>query len=1048
MPDTGTHPLAHTGLSECLPALGLDLATTARNCPGSLVFIDATGDRIDSLAAAVAVFDPALEVLALPAPDSLPYDRTTPSAGVTGRRVATFSALAAAPNRPRLVITSARAMMTKAPPPSHWAGAAITLQAGQPVQPDTLAEQLRAWGYVADEHVDEPGQFAMRGHVIDLFPGDAAFPFRLAVAEDGLIQGVHHVDAASQRSDGPGLPGVTLRPVREEAPELVGVLAYLADATILLHPEIHTCWTELAEQVADAHAATLRVRRAGEDGPPAVPPMAQLFCTAAELEAAVQGCDTLAANAIGRGVTMPASNRVAAAAIGDALAGGRVVIAAGDAATRLHASLARRGAPVWLAPDWEAALAGPVNTAAITHLSLGSGFARPQLTVLALAAPTPPADAARRLIVEEPPRFGDFVVHADRGVCRLRGLAAVDASERVALEFADDTELLIPIEELNQVWRYGSDEGHIALDHVDGAAWRRRRAIIAAEIADTAREIAAASAARAALRAPAIHPPAAAFGRFVRRFAFGLSPDQADAIDHTLADLASGRPMDRLVCGDVGFGKTEVALRAAAAVALTGRQVAIAAPTTVLARQHYDSFTRRFAGLGVRVAPLLRGAASADGRAVREALADGGIHIVIGTQAVAAPAIRFKNLALVVIDEEQRFGEADKKRLAALRNPDGGVHALVMTATPIPRTLQGAMVGLRDVSVIATPPVRRQPIRTFVLPWEPVVVREALMREHARGGQSFIVCPRIEDLAPIAARLADLAPELSVVRAHGRMKPAELEHAVAGFAAGHGDVLLATNIIEAGLDISRANTILVTRPDRFGLAQLHQMRGRVGRGERRGSAYLLSEPGAPLSATTQRRLRTLAAQTQLGAGVAISLADMDARGAGDLFGDRQAGHVRAIGTELYQRMLVAAIDGRTQVCQPQLHTELSARIPEALAPEPNLRLDLYRRLSRLDSAAAADDFVEELADRFGELPAPVLQLVDLARLRVWCVARGVSRLDAGPNAVALSLPDGPSAATLADALGGAAKANRVILPIAIRDPAERLGRLCEELLGR
>ena len=367
-----------------------------------------------------------------------------------------------------------------------------------------------------------------------------------------------------------------------------------------------------------------------------------------------------------------------------------------------------------------------------------------------------------------------------------------------------------------------------------------------------------------------------------------------------------------------------------------------------------------------------------------------------------------------------------------------------MTATPIPRTLQTAMVGLRAVSVIATPPVRRQPTRTFVMPWDPVVVREALLREHARGGQSFVVCPRIEDLAGTAARLKELAPELEVVTAHGKLPPETLEQRVADFTSGHHDVLLATNIIEAGLDIPRANTILITRPDRFGLSQLHQMRGRVGRGARRGSAYLLTEPGQALAAATERRLRTLALQTRLGAGMAISLADMDARGAGDLFGERQAGHVRAIGTELYQRLLAAEIAGRkAEPIYPALHTEVVARIPEDLVPEPNLRLELYRHLARLGTEAEAEHYAEELADRFGELPPPVRHLIDLARLRIWCMAHGVVQLDAGPNAVALR----GAVVALAGILRGTAKGDRLILPLAVHDPAERLARLCAELLG-
>ncbi len=1048
MPAGIAEDLPGGGGVETLPALALDLAGHARRHPVGLVFVDATGDRLDVLADAAAGFDPALDILVLPAIDTLPYDRTTPSPAVTGRRVATLCALAAPAGRKRLVITSARAMMARVPPPSCWQGDTLVLAKGDAVQPAALAERLRGWGYAADEHVDEPGHFAIRGHVIDLFAGDAVLPVRLTI-DGGTIMALHRVDPVSQRSDHAEIEAVTVRQVVEQAPEgtdLACALDNAAGMALLLHHEVPARWAELHEQAIDAHAATLRARRVDDGGPRTVPPPSQLFCTPAELGAASARLQAVPCDAAGHAEPVPPSHRTTAAGvIRGRLATGRVIVAAGAGAARLHAALARRAEPkVRLAAGWADALDGPADTAAITALTLGTGFRRPGLSVVAVPAVPARTRGTQTLIVEEPPRWGDIVVHRERGVCRLRGLKPVGAEERIALEFADDTELLVPAEELDQVWRYGSEAGRVALDRVDGTSWHHRRDAIAAEIAETARGLAAAAAARAALRAPAIHPPASPFARFVRRFPYPLSPDQEDAIEATLADLASGRPMDRLVCGDVGFGKTEVALRAAAAVALSGRQVAVVAPTTVLARQHCDTFTRRFSGFGVRVEPLLRGASSAAGRSVRAGLADGSIAVVVGTQAVAAEAVRFRDLALVVIDEEQRFGDAHKRRLSALRNPEGGVHALVMTATPIPRTLQTAMVGLRAVSVIATPPVRRQPTRTFVMPWDGVVVREALLREHARGGQSFVVCPRIEDLAATAARLAEVAPELSVVRAHGKLPPATLETVVADFTAGRQDVLLATNIIEAGLDIPRANTILITRPDRFGLSQLHQMRGRVGRGQRRGSAYMLTEPGRALAPSTQRRLQTLSIQTQLGAGVAISLADMDARGAGDLFGERQAGHVHAIGTELYQQMLTAEITGDARPrAGPDLRTGTAARIPEALVPEPNLRLELYRRLARLGSAAEADELAEELDDRLGEVPAALRVLLDQARLRVWCVANGVARLDAGPNAVALTTAD----ASLAGTLGGVAKQGRVILPIAVADPVERLARLCGVLLG-
>ena len=1044
--------------TECLAALALDLLAAAKKSPGGLVFVDATGDRLERLAAAAAGFDGDFPVLSFPAWDSLPYDRSPPLPGVVGTRVAALARLAEAPGKPCLVLTTARAAMGRVAPPQHWLNASLLLQPGATVDLASVAEQLRALGYTSDEHVEEAGHMAVRSHVIDIFPGDADVPHRMPIA-DGRITAIHRIDPVSQRSEGENETGLLIRPVHEPVPTdsqaaLVSLLDYLPDAAVLLHEEVETRWVELREQAEDAFAATARVRRSAGDGtgPAYLPPPSQLLVSEAELKA-WRG-DARPAFALGQATATPPLHRTqeAVAAIRDALPRGRVVVAAGPGAGALHAALTgRHGTQARLAADWADATGGPEDVVAILPVALDSGFARNGLHLFAVLQEARRRKGHAQLILEEPPRFGDIVVHRGHGVCVLRGLARVGEEERVALEFADETELLVPTGELAQVWRYGSDVGAHALDRVDGEAWRRREGEIEKEVVATAAALAAEAAARAALVAPKIEPPLAAYARFTRRFTFALSPDQADAIEAVLADMRLGQPMDRLVCGDVGFGKTEVALRAAAAAALAGFQVAIVAPTTVLARQHFDTFTRRFAGLGITVAPLLRGAAAAEGKAVREGLADGSIGVVVGTQAIAAEAVRFKNLALVVIDEEQRFGDVQKRRLSTLRNPAGGVHTLVMTATPIPRTLQTAMVGLRQISVIATAPVRRKPPRTFALPWDPVVVREALLREHGRGGQSFVVCPRIEDIDGIAARLADLAPELSVVTVHGKLKPQAIEGVVSAFAGGEHDVLLATNIIEAGLDIPRANTILVTRPDRFGLAQLHQMRGRVGRGARRSYAYLLTEPGMALSAGTLQRLHTLEAQEHLGAGVAISLADMDARGAGDLFGERQAGHVHAIGTELYQFLLAAELTvarGEAPAAPfPSLHTELLACIPEEMVAEPNLRLELYRRLARLRSPAEAGEMAEELFDRFGELPEPVANLLDEARLRAWCAHHRVVQVQAGPQAVALTPENPRQAPALAKALPlpAEAKRGRVIVSLGVAEPAKRLRQLCEGL---
>jgi transcription-repair coupling factor (superfamily II helicase) len=571
------------------------------------------------------------------------------------------------------------------------------------------------------------------------------------------------------------------------------------------------------------------------------------------------------------------------------------------------------------------------------------------------------------------------------------------------------------------------------------------------EIATAAAGIVERTRAREAARAPVITPPRAEFDRFVRRVPYTLTADQGTAIDAILRDLARGRPMDRLVCGDVAFGKTEVALHAAAAVALAGKQVAVLAPTTLLARQHLETFRSRFSGLGIAVDKLIRSARSAEGRAVTKGLADGSVRVVVGTHALAAPGLRFYDLGLVVIDEEQRFGEAQKRQLRGL---GAGQHVLTMTATPLPRSLQAALVGLIDVSVLATPPVARQPVRGFVMPFDPVAVRGALLREARRGGQSFVVCPRIEDLAPMQARLTELVPELSLVVAHGRMRDDALDAAMLDFAEGRGDVLLATNIIEAGLDIPNANTMLVWRPDRFGLAQLHQLRGRVGRGRSRATAYLLTDPAQTLSGTARKRLETLAALDNPGAGFAISVADLDQRGAGDLLGDAQAGHVRLVGTELYRHLLTRALAAARGAAMPtewapEIALEVAAYIPADLVPEPDVRLEIYRRLGKLESVEEVDALGEELADRFGELPEPARSLLDIARLGLLCRALDIASLRAGPEAVAITprQPDGLSGVInqLRGQVGTRQSGERLLLEITESRAETRLSILLDVL---
>jgi transcription-repair coupling factor (superfamily II helicase) len=543
------------------------------------------------------------------------------------------------------------------------------------------------------------------------------------------------------------------------------------------------------------------------------------------------------------------------------------------------------------------------------------------------------------------------------------------------------------------------------LDRLGGGAWQAKKAKLKERVRDMADKLIQVAAERALRTAEVLEPDAGAYAEFAARFPYQETDDQLRAIEDVVGDLASGRPMDRLICGDVGFGKTEVALRAAFVAASAGMQVALIAPTTLLARQHAKEFRDRFQGAGLRVRQLSRFVSAAEAAETRKGMADGSVPIVIGTHALLGKAIRFCHLGLMIIDEEQHFGVTHKERLKQLRSD---VHVLTMTATPIPRTLQLAMSGVRELSIIATPPIDRLAVRTYISPFDRVTLREALLREHYRGGQSFYVVPRIADLPDAEAFLKDEVPEVSYVIAHGQMAAGELDSRMNAFYDGKFDVLLSTSIIESGLDIPTANTLIVQRADMFGLSQLYQIRGRVGRSKLRAYAYLTTEPRKAMTPQAERRLKVLGSLDTLGAGFTLASHDLDIRGAGNLLGEEQSGHIREVGYELYQDMLEEAIAkirageagvpvevGETWA--PVINLGVPVLIPDKYVPDLDVRLGLYRRLSHLESRAEMEGFAAELHDRFGKLPGEVETLLRVVRVKTMCRRAGIAKLDTGPK---------------------------------------------------
>ncbi|MGA0713849.1 MAG: transcription-repair coupling factor [Gemmobacter sp.] len=646
---------------------------------------------------------------------------------------------------------------------------------------------------------------------------------------------------------------------------------------------------------------------------------------------------------------------------------------------------------------------------------LDQGFEAPGLTVIteadilgerALSRPRRKARAADMLTEAQALSPGDLVVHVEHGLGRFRGLETITAlgapHDCLALEYAGGDRLFLPVENIELLSRYGSEEG--TLDRLGGGAWQARKARLRARILDMADRLIRVAAERHVRTAPVLTPAEGVWDAFCARFPYVETDDQLGAIEAVIDDMGRGSPMDRLVVGDVGFGKTEVAMRAAFVAVMSGRQVAVIAPTTLLARQHYRSFVERFRGFPVEIRPLSRFVSAREAQATRDGLADGTIDIAVGTHALLAKGVRFARRGLLVIDEEQHFGVAHKERLKEMRSD---VHVLTLTATPIPRTLQLSLAGVRDLSVIATPPVDRLAIRTYLSEFDSVTLREALMREHFRGGQSFVVVPRVADIAEMAETLAAAVPELRVVVAHGQLAAGDLDERMNEFYDGKHDVLLATTIIESGLDIPTANTMIVHRADMFGLAQLYQLRGRIGRAKVRAYCYLTTRPRAPLTPQAQARLKLLASLDSLGAGFTLASHDLDQRGAGNLLGEEQSGHIREVGFELYQHMLDEAIArlraGEVPLPEddtdwsPQLNLDVPVMIPESYIPDLEVRLGLYRRLAGLADKVALEGFAAEMIDRFGPLPREVNTLLAVMRIKAMCKRAGIARLDAGPK---------------------------------------------------
>ena len=1037
-----------------LTAARLSRSLRRRNAGKALIVMSSEREA-ESLAELLGQLSPEDPAFYLPGWDCLPFARASPSAEVMGRRMRVLRQIRSAP---RAIVVAATEAALQRVPPGCAAETVLTLTVGQPLDLDALSLDLARLGYVGATDVDEPGRFAIRGEVADIYPADD-MPYRISLT-GGAIGAVRRFDPVSQRTTGEDLPDATVGPVSEIVdqtgtaprertagdeqrlyqayPDLATVLSYLPGAVLVVEPSAEVRASGLIGQLGEPPGA--------RDGPPIVADglehgaalaAGRLYLTAAEWQAQLEQNgiafpEAVPFEAVPRFCLQGQPARTFAAYVGRSRSGGQRVVLAGGTERELAGLGGRCARATGEAPrrveTWDEVLEATPGSIMIMRLAAEVGYCDPTSTVSLIAAPD--LLGSRRVGVaagptfhgpEERLRFGDVVIHLDHGVGVAEALEPMGeraGGEALRIGYAEGVSLLVPTGELHRVWRYGGAGEGLSLDRLDSDAWMRRRSKIVAGIAETARDLVRLAKRREEAEAEPIVPPRAEYERFASGFAFVPTPDQGRAIEDVLQDLGRRRPMDRLVVGDVGFGKTEVALRAAAAAVLAGRQVAVVTPTTVLARQHSETFGRRFAALGIEVAHLSRLIPAGEAKRVRAGLADGSIRLVVGTQAVAGKGVSFADLGLMIVDEEHRFGAAQKAKLKQL---GAGVHLLTLSATPIPRTLQTALVGLQDLSVIATAPARRRPVRTLVAAYDRDAIRAALLNERARGGQSFVVAPRIGGLEALEAELKELLPSAEVMVAHGRMAAQDVDRTMVGFGAGRGDVLLATSIIESGLDVPRANTMIVVGADRFGMAQLHQLRGRVGRGQRQAICCLMTEPSQELTAAAAERLRSLSRSDRLGSGLEISARDLDLRGAGDLTGEEQAGHVRLIGLGLYQRILQRSLaEARGEPVEdwePELRIDGStASLPPSYIPDPAARLEVYSTLSRVGGLEDADEIAEELADRFGALSEPVEELIAALRLKATCRRHGVTRVDAGPKALAFDVRPGDDPRRLLEGL--------------------------------
>jgi len=1073
------------------------IAAQPKRSAVSLAVVCRDGARMQQLARALEFFAPDIAVMQVPAWDCQPYDRVSPHSGILAQRLTALAKLSrlVGSDKPLIVLTTVNAAVQRVPARDQVAAQALSVAPGNVVPMDSVVAWLEHNGYTRSSTVREPGEYAVRGGILDLFPAGLDQPVRFDFFGDSL-ESIRTFDAETQRTllDMRGLDLVpvsefqltteTIRRFRmgyvaafgapgrdDQLYEAVSegrrhpgmehwlplfqermdtLFDYLDGATIAIEPQGEDSARERFTQIADYYDA----RREALDHPGSgaiykpLPPD-KLYLSEAEWTrllgeaplarltpfAVPEGSPDVFDAGARQGRNFAPERADGNVNVFEAVVGHigavqsqrkKVIVALWSEGSRDRMGAMLRDHKLLNTTSvntWRIVQATPRNETMLAVVGMESGFETDEFAVISEQdilgdRLVRPRKASRKLdnFISEVTSLatGDLVVHVEHGIGRFVGLQTLEVSgaphDCLELHYAAETKLFLPVENIELLSRYGSDSANVELDRLGGGGWQARKAKLKNRIREIAGELIKIAAERQLHEAPKFPLQPHVYDEFCARFPYEETEDQLGAINSTLKDLEIGRPMDRLICGDVGFGKTEVALRAAFAVALEGRQVAVVVPTTLLARQHSRTFTERFRGFPVNVAQASRLVSTKELNQVKKGITDGNVDIVVGTHALLGKAIKFKDLGLLIVDEEQHFGVSHKERLKQLR---AQVHVLTLSATPIPRTLQLALTGVRELSIIASPPVDRLAVRTFVAPHDPLMIREALLRERYRGGQAFYVVPRIEDLAGVKDFLDKNVPEMKVAVAHGQMPPTVIEDIMSAFYDGKYDILLSTTIVESGLDIPNANTLIVHRADMFGLAQLYQLRGRVGRSKLRAYALFTLPAQQKITAQAERRLKVLQSLETLGAGFQLASHDLDIRGAGNLLGEEQSGHIKEVGFELYQSMLEEAIinlkagvaEPAADRWSPQITIGMPVLIPEDYVNDLSVRLSLYRRLADLETDDEIDAFAAEMRDRFGVLPDEVRYLFKVAAIKAYCRRANVGKVDAGPKGAVIAFRD-------------------------------------------